>query len=131
VIAAGRIVWRATDHVRIVRIVRTPAVRVCSLRRVRIDVERSGGFAGIRCSRSVDTNRLTAPEAAQWQRLVDAADLAALEGPARNPGPDRFRYVISIADGDRRRRVTLDEEDLNDDRRELVDHVMRAPADSS
>jgi hypothetical protein len=98
---------------------------------VRIEVERSGGFAGIRSSRSVDTNRLTAPEAAEWQRLVDAADLAALEGPARNPAPDRFRYVISIDDGDRRRRATLDEEDLNHGRRELVDRVMTAPADSS
>jgi hypothetical protein len=112
-------------------VAREPLVSRGSLLLVLIQLERSGGFAGIPRSRSVDTDAVAASEAEEWQRLINAADLAALRGPPALRRPDRFRYVVTVDDGGQRRCVTLDAQDLTDERRELVDRLMMTHADGS
>jgi hypothetical protein len=82
-----------------------------------ITVTRTGGFAGLRMQRSVDTaERSDAPE---WEKLVRSArfDLA----PQRNGRPDRFTYQVDV-DG---RSVTVGEPDLDGPLHTLVERVLR------
>jgi hypothetical protein len=68
----------------------------------RVEVVRSGGFAGIRVHAVVDTATLPAEEAEDVARLVQGLDLAALaartraEEPAGGRGADRFQYDVDV-----------------------------------
>jgi hypothetical protein len=83
---------------------------------VKISVVRSGGFAGLTQSASVDTAERT--DAAEWHALVDRIDLGALPPP--RPQPDRYVYEIDI-DG---QTAEVGEADLTDPLRDLVGKVL-------
>jgi hypothetical protein len=83
-----------------------------------ITVTRTGGFAGLRTERSVDTDGR--PDAAEWEELVRTAGLDA--APASPPQPDRFTYRIDV-DG---RTVTVAEQDLTGPLHTLVQRVLAA-----
>lgn len=82
---------------------------------MRISVTRSGGFAGITRRAEVDTEGR--PDADDWHRMVDQADLTD-----RGPGgrPDRYVYRIEV-DG---RTAQVGEADLDEPTRALVDSVL-------
>jgi hypothetical protein len=83
-----------------------------------ITVTRTGGFAGLRLERSVDTaQRSDAPE---WEELVRTANLASVPRPSKAQ-PDRFTYQVNV-DG---RAVTVAEPDLNGPLHTLVERVLR------
>jgi hypothetical protein len=89
---------------------------------VRIEVQTSGGFAGItRPPEVVETSELDSDEASALEALARrvAAEPAAgtLPGPR---GPDRFQYDLTI-DG---RHVRLHEDRLSDAARELIARVQ-------
>ena len=69
---------------------------------MRLQLERTGGFAGTVVRGTVDTRDLPPAEAAEYERLVTAADLPALAAappvPAR--GADRFSYLLTVTDGE-------------------------------
>jgi hypothetical protein len=79
---------------------------------MRISIEQSGGFAGLRRSAVMDTDELDAAEAEELVRLVEGADFFALptviESP--RPQPDRFRYVITVSREDGGHTVSVGEE---------------------
>jgi len=81
---------------------------------MRISVTRSGGFAGITRRAEVDTDER--PDADDWKRLVDRADLRDRGRPA----PDRFVYRIDV-DG---RTAHVGEADLDEPTRALIDRVF-------
>ncbi|HEV7825968.1 MAG TPA: protealysin inhibitor emfourin [Mycobacteriales bacterium] len=86
---------------------------------MRITVTRSGGFAGLRLERSVDTTgRADAPE---WEELVRTARLDSVPAASRAPGqPDRYTYRVDV-DG---REVTVPEQSLTGPLHTLVQKVL-------
>lgn len=78
---------------------------------MRISLERSGGFAGVRLACTVDTSSLPPAEAARLEHLVARAGLDALPPTAINE-PDRFEYRLEVDDqtftfGERQVRAAL------------------------
>ena len=66
--------------------------------KMRMSVERSGGFAGINQSNSVSTDQMPAGEVEKLVGLVEAAgffELPSVIG-STEPGGDRFQYKISV-----------------------------------
>jgi hypothetical protein len=63
-----------------------------------IHFERTGGFAGMRMTATVDTESLSPEEAHDLHEMVDAAgffDLPA-EITTPTPGTDRFHYKLTV-----------------------------------
>ncbi|WP_330457762.1 hypothetical protein OIB37_13105 [Streptomyces sp. NBC_00820] len=88
---------------------------------MRIQVRRTGGFAGIERRAEVDTS--ARPDAREWQSLAERV-LAA--GPTTPPDgvPDGFSYTITV-DG---RTVYAADPRLTGDQRELVSRVLKEGA---
>jgi tagatose-1,6-bisphosphate aldolase len=65
---------------------------------MRIDIERSGGFAGISQSHSVSTDQLPVEQAETLRQLVDASDFYELPSVIPTAGPERdpFQYKITV-----------------------------------
>jgi hypothetical protein len=94
---------------------------------IRIDLVRSGGFAGISQRASVDTGKLPPEEAARVAKLVRAVDFDALAGVATGPprAPDRFQYDLDVQQGGRHHHLTLGERSVPPELRALIDHLMK------
>ncbi|MFE3601216.1 protealysin inhibitor emfourin [Streptomyces sp. NPDC059096] len=89
---------------------------------MRIQVRRTGGFAGIERTAEIDTARL--PDPAHWQALAHRA-LTATGSPAPRAGvPDGFAYTITV-DG---RTVHCADPHLTDAQRELISTVLKEGA---
>lgn len=76
---------------------------------MRIDFERTGGFAGMRLATTIDTTTLPADQAGALQSLIDDAHFFDL--PARLPAPpnvaDQFNYRVTIEAAGRRHTVEV------------------------
>ncbi|WP_199290366.1 protealysin inhibitor emfourin [Leptolyngbya sp. FACHB-36] len=95
--------------------------------RMQVSFERSGGFAGMLMTTTVDTASLPSEQSAQLRRLVDAADFFRL--PATIPSgaqPDRFQYQITVEEDGRRHSVTVGEAAMPGTMRPLVEWLMEA-----
>ncbi|MEU4352273.1 protealysin inhibitor emfourin [Streptomyces sp. NPDC023838] len=88
---------------------------------MRIQVTRTGGFAGIERRAEVDTSGR--PDAAEWQALAEAALADGRAEPS--PGvPDGFHYEITV-DG---RTVHCADPRLSEAQRTLVSRVLKEGA---
>lgn len=88
---------------------------------MRIQVRRTGGFAGIERQAEVDTSGR--PDADEWQALAERVLACGQGGPP--PGvPDGFRYEITV-DG---RTVYAADPRLTEEQRELVSRVLKEGA---
>jgi hypothetical protein len=93
---------------------------------VRIRLVREGGFAGISRAAVVDTETLDPHRARELHRLIEAADLASLPRPSRAPeGRDRFRYLLTVDDGQRSREARFSEENAPETLRALLEAIRR------
>jgi hypothetical protein len=93
---------------------------------VRIRLVREGGLAGISRAAVVDTETLDPHRAKELHRLVEAADLASLPQPSRAPeGRDRFRYFLTVDDGQRSHEARFNEEDAPETLRDLIRAIRR------
>lgn len=64
---------------------------------MRIQFERTGGFAGMRIAVSVDTASLPADEARELIELVEAAQFFGLPPDIQSPtGADQFHYKLTV-----------------------------------
>jgi len=90
---------------------------------MRIEVKRTGGFAGIERRATVDTTGR--PDAQEWHALADrvAADAAGRGTPPAGV-PDGFSYRITV-DG---RTVHCADPRLTEAQRELITRVLREGA---
>ncbi|CAM5396824.1 protealysin inhibitor emfourin [Streptomyces xanthochromogenes] len=88
---------------------------------MRIEVSRSGGFAGIERRAEVDTTGR--PDAAEWHALVKAALDEGHDEPPLGV-PDGFHYTITV-DG---RPVHCADPYLTDAQRELISRVLKEGA---
>ena len=92
---------------------------------MRIEIERTGGFAGLSMTAAVDIDDLPAEEAAVLHAALAAARFfelpARIEGDA--PGADRFHYQLTVIEPDRRHTIQAGESALPAALRPLVDVV--------
>ena len=87
---------------------------------LRIEFQRSGGFAGLTMRTEVDTSELPPEDAEVFERLVKSLEASAV-GDSPSPGkPDRFQYELTVKRGKESRRFQLAEQDLTPEARELV-----------
>jgi hypothetical protein len=78
---------------------------------IRIEYERTGGFAGIRLAATINTATLPADQAGALHSAIEAAhffDLAA-GIPLPSQGADQFSYHVTIEDGGKRHTVDVGE----------------------
>jgi emfourin len=94
---------------------------------VRVDLVRSGGFAGIPVHASVDSATLPVEEASELAALLDRLDMADLAERATQPprGADRFQYDLTIQRGAVRQHVSLAESAVPPDLRPLLTWLLR------
>jgi hypothetical protein len=91
---------------------------------VRVEVTRSGGFAGIVRHAAVDSAELEPQAAEALARLVEAVDLDAPHA-GQPSGADRFQYDIAVTGADgRKRAATVREGALTPQLKALVQHVL-------
>ena len=92
---------------------------------VRIDFQRSGGFAGLTFGTSVDTASLPPEEARQIEDMVQQADFFALPQTVSGPpvGADRFQYDITVTRGDTSHSVSVGESAVPPTLRPLLDRL--------
>ncbi|MER6466279.1 protealysin inhibitor emfourin [Streptomyces sp. NPDC001288] len=88
---------------------------------MRIQVRRTGGFAGIERQAEVDTSGR--PDAQEWQTLAEHA-LAAGRGAPPHGVPDGFAYRITV-DG---RTAYAADPHLTAEQRELITRVLKEGA---
>ncbi|MGV9252550.1 protealysin inhibitor emfourin [Streptomyces sp. NPDC003697] len=88
---------------------------------MRIEVRRTGGFAGIERHAEVDTSGL--PDAPEWQALAEKV-LAAGQGTPPAGVPDGFSYEITVNG----RTVYAADPRLTREQRQLVTKVLKEGA---
>jgi hypothetical protein len=100
-----------------------------SERPVRVNLRRTGGFAGRELHSRLDTDELPPAEAAEVDALVASLDAAALTDaagatPARMP--DAMRYELDIEGTERHWRLVLVEPDIPPQARPLLNRLVAA-----
>ena len=89
---------------------------------MRIHFERTGGFAGMRVTATIDTESLSPEEASELQEMVNAASFfdlpEVIEAP--NGGADRFQYRLTVEDAGRSHTVRVGEAASPDELRPLL-----------
>lgn len=95
---------------------------------MRIQFQRTGGFAGIKLTGQIDENNLNEDERAELRNLLNNAGLPQSGEPmlvsARKPQPDRFNYRLVIMDDDgQERTLSLDEAALTPSLEPLIDFL--------
>jgi hypothetical protein len=95
---------------------------------MRIDFERSGGFAGMVTSKVVDSTTLSSDQANQLRQLVDAADFFRLPPTitTRAVQPDRFQYRLTVEDNGKQHTVEVGEQAVPGTLRPLLDWITTA-----
>jgi hypothetical protein len=76
---------------------------------MRIEFTRSGGFAGLRISRVLDTDAMPEAQALELKQLVESADFFGLPESFSSGGADKFQYKITIESDGRTHTVEADE----------------------
>jgi len=87
-----------------------------------IRFERSGGFAGLRHTRSISSSELSAEEQKRLTDLVESARFFELPAVLRSsaPGADRFQYKIVVETGQLSHTVQVDEAAVPDQLQPLI-----------
>ncbi len=94
---------------------------------MRMTIERTGGFAGMRLTKVVDTATLPAEEKNQLRRLVDAADFLRLPTTlmSTSPQPDRFQYRLTLEEDAQQHTVVVSEQAVPGTLRPLIEWLMQ------
>lgn len=91
----------------------------------RIELERTGGFAGTATRRSLDSSALEARDARDLAALLDRVDLGAVTVRASGrSGEDYFKYRLTVDRGGERMEVTFGESDVPAELRPLLDRLL-------
>jgi hypothetical protein len=93
--------------------------------RVRVEVVRSGGFAGLTRAAAMDTEELDAELAERLRKLVDESQIESLTSTPSRGGADRFQYDVTVTRGNDRTSIVLHESSMPDAARRLVRWVLQ------
>ncbi len=95
---------------------------------MRIQFERTGGFAGMRLAVTIDSEALSQEEAIRLRELVDAAGFFELpeEITTPTPGADRFLYTLTVEVEGRRHTVRTSDAAAPAALRSLIDWLTKA-----
>src|SRR5215211_5558047 len=93
--------------------------------RVRVEVVRSGGFAGLTRAAAMDTEELDAELAERLRKLVDESQIESLTSTPSGSGADRFQYDVTVTRGNDRTSIVLHESSMPDAVRRLVRWVLQ------
>ncbi len=95
---------------------------------MRISFERSGGFAGMTRTTTIDTATLPPNEADQVPQLVKAADFFELPQTITSDtrGIDRFQYTLTVEDNGQQHTVTVGESALSGNLKCLIEWLNNA-----
>jgi hypothetical protein len=91
-----------------------------------IQVERSGGFAGIPLQSVIDISQLDPQERQEMQDLVNSSRFFDTPLPAassQTAGADRFTYSLTIEEGAKKRTVNLNEADIPENWQPLIQRI--------
>ncbi len=92
---------------------------------MRIDFIRTGGFAGIQLTTSVETTQLPPDQATTLHKLVDEANF--FQQPASimpdKPAPDRFQYELTVASAEQTHTVVCGDPAIPSDMRPLLNYL--------
>jgi hypothetical protein len=94
---------------------------------MRVTLERTGGFAGVRLTTTADTDKLPSDDAEQLRQLVAGSrffELPERIAPQRAQ-PDRFQYRVTVEDDSQVHTVTVSETALPPGMRPLTDFLSR------
>ncbi|MBD2777956.1 protealysin inhibitor emfourin [Iningainema tapete] len=94
---------------------------------MRISFERTGGFAGISRSKTVDTSTMPESEAKQLPQLLEAANFYNLPANITAPPnqPDRFQYTLTVEDQGEEHSVTVSEAAMPGTLRPLIEWLQK------
>jgi len=92
---------------------------------MRIEFERTGGFAGMRLSTSVDVADLSPRDQEMLESAVESADFFQLPRQMNSaaPGADRFQYHLVIEREGNCHEVEVGEAVIPDSLRPLIEHL--------
>lgn len=88
-------------------------------------IERTGGFAGMRMTTTVDTETLGPDNARRFQQLVTSCQFFSLPNTlaAGKSMPDRFSYKVTIEDDGKSHTVIFGEASLSGNVKTLLDFL--------
>ena len=87
----------------------------------------SGGFAGLRRERAVETERLPARRRVTIETLVERATFFELPARLVSGLPDVIQYRVRVEDAERAHEVLFDDEEAPEPLRTLVVQLLGAP----
>ncbi|MGH2773525.1 MAG: protealysin inhibitor emfourin [Actinomycetota bacterium] len=92
---------------------------------VRVEFQRSGGFAGMTMKATVDTAELSEEEARVLREMVEKVDWdrAGQNKTMPTRGADRFQYDFVVTRGERCYELTLPEAAVPDELKPLVERM--------
>ncbi len=97
---------------------------------MRIQWERTGGFAGMHMAATIDSESLSREDARQLRELIEAAGFFELPeemaGPAGLGGADRFLYTLTVEMEGRRHTIHTSEAAAPPEVRSLILWLTRA-----
>ncbi|MEP7199591.1 MAG: protealysin inhibitor emfourin [Chloroflexota bacterium] len=90
---------------------------------MRIQFERTGGFAGMKLTYSVDSDTLPADQAKQLNKMVDAAKLFDIIDPSgkAKPAADQFHYRLVVESAGKQKTITTTDTAASDNLHALLD----------
>jgi hypothetical protein len=89
---------------------------------MKLEVVRRGGIVGLPFRGTVDTGTMPADQAQAVESAVKALRFGQPPSPARHP--DSFQYEIALEQDGQRRSAVLDEADMPDALRSVVDEAV-------
>ena len=93
---------------------------------MRVEFCRTGGVAGTRLTVTLDTERLPPQEAARLRRLISAASFFDQPTSLKSStsGADRFQYQVTVEEGDRIKKVDIDESCVPRTFQPLIEYLL-------
>ena len=93
---------------------------------MKVTFTRTGGVAGMRLAAALDSEALSPQEAKRLRKLIDAASFFEQPEAFKSPAPavDRFQYSVVVEEGERRKKIDLDESAVPEALRPLLDFLM-------
>lgn len=95
---------------------------------MRVSFERTGGFAGMRVTATIDSEALPPDEEHKLRHMVETTDFFQLPAtlPAPAHGADRFVYRLTVESGGRRHTVEASDAAVPSSLRPLLEWLIAA-----